>query len=163
MDADHTHHLWYSEPLGDNRLPVIVWCSVCGAYSTQKLRSLLKPCEKRHYLSAGTLFRKLQQGWHPQGRYQLQAPVRFKGDLLKSFHQFAEDRREVLGIMHKAENIGGSQEWTDALGLSSQGSGKSDPDGPEEQLSVFIPGADFDPAEGNDMDTFVWGFGLEEE
>ena len=109
------------------------------------------------------MLRNLQQGWHPQGMYQLQAPVRLQGELLKSFHQFAEDRRELAGTMQKAEDIAGSQEWNEALGLPSQSIVTSDPSGPGEQPSVFIPGPDFDPADRNEMDTFVWGFGLEEE
>jgi len=161
MDADQTHCFWYSKPMGDNRLPVVVWCSICGAYSTKKLRGLLTPCEKKHYPSAGTLLRKLQQGWHPQGRYQLQAPVRLKGELLDSFHQFALDRKELAGL-HNTENIAATQEWSEALGFPSQDGADGNQAHPEEPF-VFEPDDNFDPALRNDVDAYVWGFGLDEE
>jgi len=161
LGADRTHCFWYSKPLGDNRLPVVVWCSKCGAFATQKLRNLLAPCEKKNYPSAGTLLRKLQQGWHPQGRYQLQAPVRLEGELLKSFRQFAIDRKETAGL-HKTEDVAASPEWEEALGLPSQKSASSDLANPDE-LFVFKPDANFDPSAADDFDSYMWGFGLDEE
>ena len=161
MDADATHCFWYSKPMGDCRLPVIVWCSKCGAYSTQKLRSLLTPCEKKNYPSAGTLLRKLQQGWHPQGRCQLQAPVRLKGDLLKSFHKFALDRKVLAGL-HREEDATASQEWAEALGVPNQDTEEGNQSQLDEPL-VFEPDDNFDPASASEMDPYVWGFGLNEE
>ena len=91
----------------------------------------------------------------------MQAPVLLKGELLKSFHQFALDRKELAGL-HRTENIAATQEWTEALGLPSQEGADSSPAHPEEPYS-FEPDDNFDPASANEMDPYVWGFGLDEE
>ena len=64
--------------------------------------------------------------------------------------------------MHKTENIAATQEWSEALGFPNQDGADSDQAHPEE-LSVFEPDDNFDPALSNDMGTYVWGFGLDEE
>ena len=65
--------------------------------------------------------------------------------------------------MQKAEDIAGSQEWNEALGLPSQDSASNGLSAQDAQPSVFLPGPDVDPADHNEMDTFDWGFGILED
>ena len=71
------------------------------------------------------------------------------------------DRKELAGL-HKTEDISATQEWTEALGLPSQDGTDSNQAHPDE-LFVFEPGDNFDPAAANEMDAYVWGFGFDEE
>jgi len=70
-------------------------------------------------------------------------------------------RKEIAGL-HRTEDIAATPEWAEALGLPGQDGMDSNQAHPDE-LFVFEPDANFDPSAANEMDTYVWGFGFDEE